>query len=825
MEYIQVGEIDLVDFSIDESPECAKTNIDFTNLSVISVPHEEDEITYSWDFGDGGTSTQENPGYNYPNDTGYFDVTLIVDFRGCKDTLTIEDAVYIKPPISRFQPAQTLYCNPASFPVNVVVNDNSIINSINPAQDAEMFWRWGDGTPDTHFEDPDFDDGDLGTTSHNYTDYGTYVIEQVIYNHTTGCADSTTATVYISQTIAGFSISNDSVCEGLPMTMDAINGTSLSTSTHPFGTFSWNMGNGQTVSGENPTYSYPNSGTFTITLTATNSVGCADTETFTPMRALETPQAQIFADDNAGCAPFEVTFSNGSSPQGNGVPLESFLFTFPDDGSTETTTDVSTTVDHTFNEEGVFTVTLVATDEFGCVSAPASVNITLTKPVANFTVDAVVCNEEPFTATNGSTGTVPLTYQWFVDGTQESTNQNYSSFYNEPDDPTSSSTEHVVMMIVTDANGCKDTLNTTMTVSTPVAIIDFELDGAATNANGDFTCPPVFADFTNESLSFGNITNYQWVFGDGKQSTLENPSNTYVFPGTYSASLVITDQYGCTSDTVLIDFLTIFGPTATPSWSQIPGGCGQDVIFDIGNTNFVTQIIWNLDDGNTVHDSTLFTHTYQDVNTFNPTVSVFDSNNCEVIYPLDPITIADNGINAFFTVNPTEIQLGTQVFFDDGSTALNPIVSWTWDLATVPPFTNLNGNTVSNTYVSGGDYVITLTVEDALGCLDQYQVVIHVDGNFNIPNVITPNGDGVNDVFSFYLDIFKTFDITIMNRWGNVVEERTNQTGTEFWDGKNKGGEPVADGVYFYILDAVLLDGTEVRKDGFVQVFTQSSGN
>jgi len=815
-EYIEVGKVDLVDFSIDETPECAKTNIDFTNLSVINAPHDDADVTYDWDFGDGGTSTAEDPGYSYPNDTGYFDVQLIVTWQGCKDTLKMIDAVYIKPPISRFQPAQTLYCN-MPLPVNVVVNDQSIINSINPAQDSDVTWRWGDGTASTFMDDPLIDDADKSTTSHNYTQYGSYTIKQVIFNHTTGCSDSTTATVHISNASASFTVSNDSVCEGSPMSMNATASTTAAAH-NPF-TYAWSMGNGETTTGQNPTYTYPNSGTFTITLTATNSVGCFATSTFAPMRALETPLAQISAVDNAGCAPFVVTFTNGSSPQGNGVPLASFLFSFPDNNTTQTTNSTATNVNHTFNTEGIFPVTLVATDQFGCVSSPATTSITITKPVAVFTVDSVVCNNEVYTTANTSTGSVPLTYQWFVDGTQESTSMNYSSFFEEIPNGTAS-TPHILSVIVTDVNGCKDTITAPITVSTPVAILDYTLDGAATNANGDFTCPPVFAVFTDESLSLGDVVSYQWVFGDGKSSTLENPNNTYVFPGTYSAGMAIVDEFGCTSDTTLIDFLTIFGPTATPSWSQDPAGCGQDITFDIGTTSFVTEIVWTLDDGNIVNDSTLFTHTYQNVATYNPTVTIYDSNNCEVIYPLDPVVIPDNGINAFFTASQTtDINLGSAVYFVDGSTSGTPLVSWTWDLGVAPPFSNSTGNTVSYTYVTPGDILVTLTVEDALGCFDQYQVTIHVDGNFSMPNVITPNGDGTNDNFSFYINIFESFDITILNRWGNIVQEKTNQTGTLFWDGTNNGGEVVSDGVYFYLLRATLLDGTEVTKDGFVQVF------
>ncbi|MFN6074822.1 MAG: PKD domain-containing protein [Fluviicola sp.] len=811
-DYIQVGEIDLVNFSIDATPACAKTDVDFTDLSIISAPHTPSEVTYLWNFGDGQTSTSQNPTHVYQTDTGFFDVSLIINFRGCLDTLSLTDAVYIKAPISLFNITTPLVCNPPSFPVNIVTDDNSIIGEI--PDDCQMIWKWGDGTTTT-FDDPIFDDADLGSTNHNYTAYGTYTIEQVIYNFTTGCSDSTTQTVHISQTIAGISpLANDSVCVGVSFPM-----TENSTSTHPFGTFSWNMGNGATVSGATTSYAYPSFGTFTITLTATNSVGCADDATFNPMTALANPLAQITSSDNAGCAPFLVTFTNSSIDVDNGVPLESFQFTFSDDGSTQSTNLVGQTVNHTFNTEGSFNVSLVATDQFGCVSSPAIAPISVTKPIAQFLTDSVYCEAEQVGTNNTSTGFGLLTYQWFVDGTSTSTSQDFIDSYSFPENG-SAATPVVYSLIVTDGNGCKDTLTNTIQISHPVAIIDYDLSGAATNANGDFLCPPVFATFTDNSNSLGNITNYTWNFGDGKTSTLTNPNNTYVFPGTYSVSMTITDEFGCISDTTLTDYLTIFGPQAQPDWSTIPGLCGQDIAFTLGNTTNVTNVVWTFDDGTTGTDTADFIHTYLDVSTFFPSVTVFDSNNCQVLYPLDSIVIPENGLNAQFTASSTELSLGDNVIFDDVSTFGNPLVSWTWTLGANPPtFTNNSGVSVSNYYVTPGPQVITLLIEDNIGCFDSYTLTINVDGSFELPNVFTPGDNDVNNTFSFKIDIFESWNVLVVNRWGSVMTEKRNQTGTLFWDGTSRNGKPAEDGVYFYILDGTLKDGSSFKKEGYVQLF------
>lgn len=809
-EYIKVGEIDLVNFTFSESPQCVKTNINFTDLSVISAPHTPDEVTYNWDFGDGSNSGDQHPSHQYASDTGYFDVTLIVNFRGCPDTLTMPQAVYIKAPLSRFTPDNTLICNPQSLPVTINVNDNAIIGVL--SDDCLMIWKWGDGSQTT-LTNSQLDNAGNGSSSHQYLNYGTYTIEQVIYNYTTGCSDSTTQTVHISQTTALISGLADSVCVGTPFQLSH---NSESTPAHPFGTFSWSMGDGSILSGDNPTHTYTSHGTYSITLTATNNVGCSDSDVFTPFTALALPQADIGADNTAGCAPFLVTFSNGSTPVHNGVSLESFLFTFQDDGSTQTTSSVATPVTHTFNSEGDFVVSLIATDEFGCVSPPSDITITITKPDAAFSIPPVACANEQVTTVNASNGVNPVSYEWYVNNNPVGNGTDHIGGYGGT--PGTSSTQYNYVLIATDANGCKDTASAILTISTPIADVNYTFSGASVNSSGQYTCPPVFASLTDNSSSVGNITNYDWAFGDGKSSTLENPGNTYVFPGTYSLSLTITDEYGCSDDIIIVDYLTIFGPEATPSWTQSLDNCGQIVTFQLTDTANVTNIVWNLGDGTTINDSISFTHHYTSINSFPLFVTVYDNNNCEVIYPMDTIHIVDNGLTAYFSVTPPEADLGQEITLNDLSSSANStITNWSWYVESFGDFFNSSNTPVYIGYGIPGYYDILLIIQDDNGCLDSYTQTVHVSGDFTMPNVFTPNGDGINDYFSLAYDIFQSYDMLILNRWGNVILEGKGMTGTQIWDGKTQKGLPCSDGVYFYKFTGILKDGTTIfNKDGFI---------
>jgi len=805
IEYIQVGSIDLVDFSVAPTIECAKTDIDFTDLTVISAPYNPGEIEYSWDFGDGGTSTLQNPTYMYPSDTGYFDVQLIVNFRGCMDTAIITQAIYIMAPISIFSPASTLYCNPGSFPVAVDVTDNSLIGTI--PDDAEMIWSWGDGTF-TFFDDPDFDDVDLGSTTHDYSAYGSYTIEQVIHNYTTGCSDTTSIVIHISETIADFTYSNDSVCVFSDITL-----TDNSTSTHPFGTYTFDMGNTDVLNGALQTYAYQVSGSYDIVLTATNSVGCAATDTLFGMDVLELPLADIIPSISAGCAPVNVVFTNNSTSQGNGVGLNSFDWTFPD-MSTQTTTDINQTVDFLLVTEGTFSTSLVVTDDFGCVSPVTTIVTNITKPSAGFNVDTVVCDLENFIGFNSTTGVQPVTYEWFVDGVAQTTNVDYNGQFDETSSSSYNSVPHTIELIATDANGCKDTISTNVIVSMPYANANVAFTSASANEFGEFSCPPVFANFEDTSSTYGAIISWDWDLGNGNTSNLQNPQNTYVFSGIYTATLSITDEFGCVDDTVLTDFLTILGPSAEPTWTSIGDICIPQYEFSAANQISVASIIWDLGNGTIISDTNTFNYTYLQSGSYTPTVIVSDEFGCQVPYSLNTINVSWDVLNAFFVASMETGEIFETFIFDDQSTGgSGPIDQWNWDLTT-EFISNITDEDLEYAWNIPGQQTITLTVIDVNGCESSYTITVDVTTEITVPNVFTPNNDGINDFFTIEFDIFDGYDIVILNRWGNVVHEINDHSGVVLWDGIDLSGEPCLDGVYFYKLSGTLFDGTELTKHG-----------
>jgi gliding motility-associated-like protein len=440
----------------------------------------------------------------------------------------------------------------------------------------------------------------------------------------------------------------------------------------------------------------------------------------------------------------------------------------------------------------------------------------ITKPTADFILDSVVCDEENFIAQNTSTNAT--NYQWFVDGSSQATTSNFPYSFDEVTSSAYNHVSHFITMIAFDQNGCTDTASQELIVSLPYIDLSYTFTAASVNGSGDFTCPPVFASFTDNTDTYGSIATWSWDFGDGKFSGFQNPNNTYVYPGTYTASFAIVDEFGCTADTTLVDYLTIFGPTGEVFWTSVGDVCQQSFLFESDNLLNVTDIMWTLGDGNEINSLIPFSYEYGSYQTFNPTATLLDGNGCEVILELPPIYVINNGLNAYFVPEPAEGPMGTNfVLNDQSSFTTAPINSWTWYLPN-DTITNFTDASITNQFGPPGTYTVTLVVADTNGCFHDYTVDVIVTNEFHLPNVFTPNGDGVNEFFEMRNDVFESFEIVILNRWGNVVHHRKDATGTYLWDGKTQSGERVEDGVYFYRLTGTLTDGSIGEKHGNVTV-------
>ena len=118
-------------------------------------------------------------------------------------------------------------------------------------------------------------------------------------------------------------------------------------------------------------------------------------------------------------------------------------------------------------------------------------------------------------------------------------------------------------------------------------------------------------------------------------------------------------------------------------------------------------------------------------------------------------------------------------------------------------------NTLVNTLKPGLN-TLKWTITDVCGTTEDDINITLID--VELPNGISPNGDGKNDYFEIpFIGSYNKIEIKIINRWGNLVYSNSNYTNN--WDGLNQAGDPLAEDTYFYVLN---LDNT--LKTGYITI-------
>ena len=271
---------------------------------------------------------------------------------------------------------------------------------------------------------------------------------------------------------------------------------------------------------------------------------------------------------------------------------------------------------------GSVILTLSSTNNQSCPAKSAFFTaIFVPSPKANFNLSAIRCQNSPivFTDASQSNGTSNLSYNWsFGDGPGSiSTGTNPIHTY-------TAAGSYVITFTVTGTSSlsvsCPDTTSRRISVySTPTTDFTFlnACQGAATQ----------FKDAS--TVLTGNVTNWNWQFGDGGSSIIRNPSHTFSTTGSYFVTLQSTSNYSCTSPSVS-KLVTVnpkpkaeFGMTNNPSVAQEP------VYFsDFSSpTGGITKWTWTFGD-ETSDNVPKPTHIYQNAGIFVITLTVFDANNC-----------------------------------------------------------------------------------------------------------------------------------------------------------------------------------------------------
>ncbi|HTA62613.1 MAG TPA: gliding motility-associated C-terminal domain-containing protein [Bacteroidia bacterium] len=184
-----------------------------------------------------------------------------------------------------------------------------------------------------------------------------------------------------------------------------------------------------------------------------------------------------------------------------------------------------------------------------------------------------------------------------------------------------------------------------------------------------------------------------------------------------------------------------------------------------------------------------------------------------------PVVIAIVSVDstlANFTPNPQTGDAPLNVSFTNQSLYAN---NYTWDFGNGSHFATSNlSDTAKTVYPTVGTYTAVLTVTNTTtGCINSKPVVITVTEHYVmiIPNVFTPNGDGINDNFMVKSEGVSTFSMDIFDRWGLKMFSSTSVNSA--WDGKTIGGKEVPDDTYFYVIKATSSKTNETQEyKGFI---------
>ena len=187
------------------------------------------------------------------------------------------------------------------------------------------------------------------------------------------------------------------------------------------------------------------------------------------------------------------------------------------------------------------------------------------------------------------------------------------------------------------------------------------------------------------------------------------------------------------------------------------------------------------------------------------TVTVIDTNGCEVSETL--VLTGNHTPVVSFSINPTNQSEPNQpVVFTDASTiGLGNMASWVWNfdvtaLGGANPIGASTQGPHTVTYTEQGPVTISLTVTSDSNCVATYSEDYLIISDIVIPNVISPNGDGSNDLLVFTnLEYHSGNKLTVLNRWGGKIFETENYKNDWSGDGHSEG-------TYFYVLEVDDLD-------------------
>ncbi len=678
-------------FSIS-SPNCENSETFFEDYSIALSGYL---TTWEWDFGDGNTATINFPddpdvSHIYPGTGTYTAMLTVTTSDGCQATNS-QDVTITPSPIAQIDYDAGCMSGPISF------HDVSSENGAGTI----MAWQWNFGDPASGSSNQ----SSQSDPTHLFSGPGTYEVTLSIQSQS-NCTDADTIEITITDAPeVDFTFTPACMHEPVSFTITDLTGLDQ---------YFWDFGDGHTSQQPDPENTYDSPGDFQVSLTVQTTDGCTATQTQT-VTVNPLPQAS-FEYSQPTCVGDTIFFLNlSNSPNGAIVKWE---WDF-DDGNTETILAPNGgNTSHVYANDQSYDVTLTVTDSDSCQNTVTRTVISVASPVAEFNWEDA-CFGQP-TQFYDLTNNTPDIGSWYWDfGDPLSGNTNTSTYQN-PTHVFSSPGDYTVTLIVTNTQGCDDTITHDLSVN-PAPDVSFTMSSDTLCAN----TPVSFA-----GTSTAQISTWYWDFGDGGYALTQNADYLYNAPGTYTVTLTVTDLAGCeasTSEQIVVKD----PPLANFSYQN---ACLGDTTYftdeSYSQLGYIAGWEWDLGDGTTANIQNP-THLYATNDDFQVTLIATDNYGCAdtirqwVKVRTRPIA----KIESFVQV----CDPAGQVYFFDGSEPGadgSPIQTWEWNLNEGYYSTEIDPEYIYD--ITDTCYQVTLTVTDDNACYSTDTVEVCVFGQLEV---------------------------------------------------------------------------------------------
>ena len=737
-------------YSSSDTLGCGPLKVKFTNNTVSF------ESKYHWNFGNGQTSNLPNPDTITFIQSKILDTTYIVRLtatNGC-GIKTFQDTVRVLPiPVATFMISTDSGCSP--LPVSFLNTSTGLPTSVK--------WDFGNGDSSKRYQP-------YPVTYRTEDSLTIYSIKLVATN--TCGIDSAFKSVMVQPNSVRSFFTTSGATGCAPFTVKffdfSVGGNSLS----------WNLGNNITSTIKNPTTTYNTPGKYNAYQYVNN--GCSYDTSVVIINVLKVPNFGITKSKNAVCIGEQAQFNTVFQDSG------SVIWYFGDGDSSE-----SINPTHKWSTSGkkVITITMKSAQN----SCPKTLYDTITVnplPMVMININATqncIYNSFLLNANGSSPGAF---FTWQFGDNNSSNNPIVTHKYD-------SVGFFTIKLFAQNSFGCKDSAQTDVrTFPKPLSKFDY--------TPKDTCSGPVTVRFTNQSIG---ATSYLWDFGNGLQTTITNPTNTYATVGTYPMTLISGNEFGC-YDTSSMQYNVYNIPKPAFTFTA-DNGCEPLTVTFKNTSIYGSSLRWDFGDGDT-SSSLNPVHTYFNNGRYFVKLTVTEGGICsDSITQTKPIEVYPKPMANFEWKLVDNVRPYKFIDYRNTSTGAN---SYLWNLGDNQTERSLNPR---HGFTPHGYYNTQLIAISDKGCLDtiSYEVFVpEYNKGLFVPNAFTPDfGSDDVKVFKPVGIQLKTYHLKIYNKWGELIWETTELTDKGEpkvgWNGIDKNGNPCVQGAYVWAIEAEFTDG------------------